>query len=270
MLLNRVDSRITHALETTPAGKEALGAFLRQQIDRANALRGAHRSDPHAGWKRQLLREWQQDRLSHTYRDLLDSPRYGPAAEFFLSDLYGLTDTSARDAAVERLYPMMLKLLPEPGLQGIGLALELDALSEELDAQLLEALDGRLAPDAQISEADYCEAYRRCDNYALRRHQIDLFRGVGDMLAQIADKPLIYSLLRGMRRPARLAGFGELQDFLERGFRAFHHMEGAGEFLDTIQQREMLVLERIYARHPRPFDLDGVAGSGADRSVSLR
>jgi hypothetical protein len=250
-------------LEATPAGKEALGAFLRQQIDRANALRSAQRTDLHAGWQRQLLREWQQERLSLTYRDLLDSPRYGPPAAFFLSDLYGLTDTSARDTAVERLYPMMIKLLPEPGLQCIGLALELDALSEELDAQLLEALDGRLAPDGHIAEADYCEAYRRCDNAALRRHQIELFCGVGNTLAQFADQPLIYPLLRGMRRPARLAGFGELQDFLERGFRAFRHMQGASEFLDTIQQRETLILERIYARHPRPFDVDGVATAGA-------
>ena len=241
-----------------PSSRDELCAFLRQQIDRAKALRTAHRSDAQGSAKRRLLREWQQERLSRTYRDLLDSPRYGPAAEFFLSDLYGLKDTSARDAAVERLYPTMVKLLPEAGLYSIGLALELDALSEELEAQLLDAVEDKLALRSGITEADYCEAYRCCDNYALRKHQIGLFRGVGDTLAKAVEKPLIYSLLRGMRRPARLAGFGELQDFLERGFRAFRHMEDASEFLDTIERRETHILDRIYARHPHPLDLDAV------------
>ena len=236
-----------------PSSKNDVCAFLRRQIDRAKALRSAHRSDPQSSARRRLLREWQQARLSLTYRDLLDSPRYGPAAEFFLSDIYGLKDTSARDAAVARLYPTMVKLLPEAGLYSIGLALELDALSEELDAQLLDAVEDELAPRDRILEADYCEAYRRCDNYALRKHQIGLFRGVGDTLARAVEKPLIYSLLRGMRRPARLAGFGELQDFLERGLCTFRHMEDAGEFLDTIERRETHILDRIYARPPAPF-----------------
>jgi hypothetical protein len=240
----------------SPPGKDDLSAFLRQQIDRAKSLRTGRGSDSQGSAKRRLLREWQQERLSRTYRDLLDSPRYGPAAEFFLSDLYGLKDTSARDTAVERLYPTMVKLLPEAGLRSIGLALELDALSEELDARLLDALGDRLTLRGAILEADYCEAYRRCDNYALRKHQIELFCGVGYTLAQAVQKPMIYSLLCGMRKPARLAGFGELQDFLERGFRAFRHMEDATDFLNTIDRRETQTLDRIYARHPHPFGVD--------------
>jgi hypothetical protein len=236
--------------------RDEMSAFMRQQIDRAKALRTAHRSDPQRTAHRQMLREWQQERLSRTYRDLLDSPRYRPAAEYFLSDLYGLKDTSERDAAVERLYPTMVKLLPEAGLRSVGLALELDALSEELDAQLLDALAERSPVRERITEADYCEAYRRCDNYALRKHQIELFRGIGTTLAVAVEKPLIYSLLRGMRQPARLAGFGELQEFLERGFHAFRHMEDPTEFLDTIDSRETRILDRIYAQHPNPFDLD--------------
>jgi hypothetical protein len=47
-----------------------------------------------------------------------------------------------------------------------------------------------------------------------------------------------------------------LQDFLERGFKAFHHMQGADEFLDTIVRRETQILDRIYTSHPHPFALD--------------
>jgi len=235
--------------------KDQISAFLREQIERAKALRGAHVDDAQRRAKRQTLRAWQQQRLSRTYRDLLDSDRYRPAAEFFLSDLYGINDTSERDAAVERLYPTMVKLLPEAGLHGIGLALELDALSEELDGQLLDQLE-RAGWREPIAEVAYCEAYRRCDNYTLRKHQIELFHHIGEKLAQLVEKPLVYQLLRAMRKPARLAGFGDLQDFLERGFRAYRHMGNATEFLDTIDRRETQILDRIYGKHPRPFDVE--------------
>jgi hypothetical protein len=230
--------------------------FLLQQIKRAKALRFAHTGSPDRAAKRLLLREWQAARLRRTHADLLENPKYRPAAEFFLSDLYGLNDTGERDAAVERIYPAMVKLLPEAALHSIGLALELDALSEELDAQLLDVLVGRLDLGNGISEATYTEAYRRCDNYALRKHQVELLVQTGRDLALVVRKPLLYKVLRAMRTPAKLAGFSDLQDFLERGFHAFNQMTDADAFLDTIEQRETQILDRIYARHARPFDLE--------------
>ncbi|HTS52345.1 MAG TPA: hypothetical protein VMH26_03640 [Burkholderiales bacterium] len=229
-------------------------AFLLQQIRRARALRLAHAARPDRAAKRLLLREWQAARLKRTYADLLDHPGYRAAAEFFLSDLYGLKDTSERDAAVERIYPAMVKMLPEPALHGIGLALELDALSEELDAQLLDVLIEQLGLRDQITEVAYGDAYRRCDNYALRKHQIELLTQTGEDLALIVSKPFLYRVLRAMRRPALVAGFGELQSFLERGFNAFRHLSEPRTFLETIERRETRILDRLYACHPRPFD----------------
>ena len=238
----------------TPFTETDAADFLSQQIKRAKALRLAHTGSPDRAAKRLLLREWQAARLRRTHADLLEHPKYRLAAEFFLSDLYGLNDTGERDAAVERIYPAMVKMLPESALHGIGLALELDALSEELDAQLLDVLIGQLDLPNEISEAMYADAYRRCDNYALRKHQIELLVETGRDLALVIAKPLIYKVLRAMRTPARLAGFKELQNFLERGFHAFHQMTDAPAFLDAIERRETRILDRIYARHPRPFD----------------
>jgi len=233
-----------------------IAEFLLEQIGRAKALRLVHTASPDRAEKRLLLREWQASRLAHTHADLLDHPKYGPAAAFFLSDLYGTKDTMRRDAALERIYPIMSRMLSETALHTVGLAVELDALTEELDAELLDVLVQRLGPRDQITESAYADAYRRCDNYALRKHQIDLIRQVGDDLARLVDKPLLYAALRGMRTPARLAGVGDLQEFLERGFTAFRHMEDPHPFLDAVERRETQILERIYARHPRPFDLD--------------
>ncbi len=54
-------------------------AALREQMR-------THSQDQH---DRDALRQWQADRLGRTHRDLLESKRYGPAAQFFLTDLYG-------------------------------------------------------------------------------------------------------------------------------------------------------------------------------------
>jgi len=240
----------------TPSSSSDITEFLLHQIRRAKELRAAHEARPGGVAQRLLLRQWQAARLARTHEDLLNDTEYHAAAEFFLSDLYGLRDTSERDAELERIYPTMVKLLPVTALHTVGLAVELDALSEDLDTQLLDVLFGQLGIRDEISEAAYVEAYRRCDNIALRRHQIELVRQVGDDLAQLVGKPMVYMVLHAMRAPARMAGFGELQEFLERGFSAFRKLTDPRPFLDTIQRRETQILERIYAGHPRPFDLD--------------
>jgi hypothetical protein len=52
--------------------------------------------------------------------------------------------------------------------------------------------------------------------------------------------------LKAMRRPARAAGMGALQTFLEDGFDAFGAMGGAKEFLAAIQVRETALVGRLF------------------------
>ena len=230
--------------------------FLREQIERVKSLRQEHEASAERAAQRLWLRRWQAARLARTYDDLLHDEAYRPAAEFFLSDLYGLKDTSGRDEGLERVLPVMSKVLPDAALHGVGLAVELDALSEELDAQLLDVLVQKLGVRDELTEDAYAEAYRRCDNYARRKHQIELITEVGGDLARLVRRPVVYAMLRGMRGPAKAAGCGELQDFLERGFRAFKRMKESQRFLDTIHARETRILDRIYGRTPRPFALE--------------
>ncbi len=72
-------------------------------------------------------------------------------------------------------------------------------------------------------------------------------REVGEGLDVVVKKPLIYSALKMLRRPAKIAGLGEMQAFLEVGFTAFRHMKGAGPFLRTIEQRERKVIDALFA-----------------------
>jgi hypothetical protein len=229
---------------------------LREGVARVRELRDAVRSDPLLGQDRLLVRAWQADRLARTYPDLLASPRYGPAAEFFLTDLYGPKDFSARDEALARIIPTLTRMLPAAAIETIGLAVELDALSEELDQRVAAELRRRQpgAHALEVTEASYADAYRAAGSVAERERQIWLVGRIGSALDRLSRKPLIAGALRVMEGPARAAGLGALHDFLARGFAAFRGMRGADEFLALIAARESRVNTRLFAGDPHPFD----------------
>jgi hypothetical protein len=204
-------------------------------------------------WLPPLLR-WQAARLRGSFEDFLASPRERLAAEFFLTDLYGDFDVTERDREIERVLPLMRRVLPEKLLHAIADTLQLAVLSHAFDLRMAEALSRRIDPEA-IDARSYGEAYREVGRPRLRRRQIQLIQSVGLILDRAVSTPFIGSLLRMSRGPARAAGLQDLQSFLERGFAAFKKLDGAQRFVDEIARRELQVSERLFARHPRPFDL---------------
>ena len=205
-----------------------------------------------------LLRAWQTKRLADGFKDFLANARMRPAAEFFLTDLYGDRDFSARDRDVARIMPIMSRLLPESLIAAATDAIELSVLSHAFDLRMARALAERPKPMAPTTEDDYALAYRRTGNPRLRRHQIELVLGVGWTLDASVRKHGVFKLLRASRFPARAAGLSELQGFLERGFGAFEALGGAGDFLEAIGHRERQASSRLFAGDPDPFG-DGVS-----------
>lgn len=194
-----------------------------------------------------LLREWQSERLAHTHADLLADRRFGPACRFFLSDVYAARDFSQRDHDIERMYSSMRLVLPSAMARALELVVELNALTHDLDEELLGVLVDELGMTDALTPEQYAEAYRRCDNRDERERQIDLVVAVGKEIDGLIRKPAVGLALRLARVPARLAGWHEMQDFFERGFDAFKKMEGADEFLRIVADRERRILDEIYA-----------------------
>ncbi len=240
--------------------KLKIAGALRQFLLAAKTLRERANGDPAKAQDRLRLRGWQASRLARSHADLLGSPRYGLAAKFFLSDLYGPQDFSGRDEEIERILPLLTSLLPAPALQTVALAVELDALTEDLDSAMAEELRrmGQINAIDEIDEIDdgaYSAAYRAVGRRPERQRQIALIRETGEALERLARKPLLTGALKLMRGPARLAGLGGLQEFLESGFDAFRKMGGATEFLDAIEGREQRLLARLFGGAARPFEV---------------
>ena len=191
------------------------------------------------------VKHWQAQRLAGTHYDLLHEPRFRDAARFFLDDLYGAKDFSQRDGELARVIPKLARTLPDAALATLADAVELDALSERLDEDI--ALRLRRADPGAISESAYASAYRAVASRSEREHQLDLVLAIGRSLDRLVRHPLIGTLLAAMGGPARLAGLAAMHEFLLAGFRAFKGIGGASEFLARIDERERLILERLYA-----------------------
>ena len=222
---------------------------LVRQLEHARALHESRAAKPELAARLDRLAAWQSRRLGATYVDLARQPRYANAIAFFQSDLYGPGDYSRRDADVARVVPLMARALPEALIGAVARAMELSVLSQELDRLMLAHLD----PAAPLSVEVYCDAYRGLANREQRERQIGLIVEVGRALDRHIARSWVGAALAAMRHPARAAGFGALQSFLERGAAAFREMHGATEFLATIQVRETALMNAIFAGERTPF-----------------
>jgi hypothetical protein len=220
-----------------PGPKERLASGLARVIEMRRTLH----ADREVNERWLAVKHWQAQRLARTYPDLLASPRYRPASEFFLEELYGAKDFEARDAEALRVVPKLARMLPERAVETMALAVELDETSESLDARLAGAI--RLPVDV----AGYARAYRETGTLAERRLQIETVDRIGHTLEKLARIPLLSGMLHMMRAPAEAAGFGHLHHFLQSGFDAFRTMGSAGEFLRTIRSRETALMEALFA-----------------------
>lgn len=206
-------------------------------------------------WLREL-RRWQAQRLRISFARFLADPLQRPAAEFFLSDVYGDHDFARRDADIARVMPMMQRLLPATLLDTIAAGIELGTLTHALDLEMADALQ-RLAPRRKRLDAQlYAQAYEAVGLKDKRERQIELIGQVGNGLARAVGTGGVSTLLRLARGPARAAGLSELQGFLERGFGSFGLLDDPAGFIDEIVADERRVSRRLFAADPDPFRTD--------------
>ena len=109
---------------------------------------------------------------------------------------------------------------------------------------------------ANLTIVSYAAAYRRADRREDRQRQIWLIVAAGRELDALINVAGIGVALRAARLPARMIGVSALQNFLERGYRAFKAMGGAQELLRSIEQRETAIMQRLFAGSADPFRIN--------------
>ncbi len=199
------------------------------------------------------LQAWQARRLERSFAAFRADPSRRAAAEFFLADVYGDQDFRQRDADIARVVPRMQKVLPAALLETLAGGIALAALSHALDLRVAQALQALAPQPGALDVALYARAYRQAGHRRLRALQIRLIGEVGQGLADALRMPGVGRLLRLSRLPARAAGLGALQSFLERGFAAFAELDDAEAFIADICVGETRVMQRLFAAEMDPF-----------------
>ncbi len=204
-----------------------------------------------------VLAQWQSERLKTTHADLYRHSSYHQGLAFLLSDLYTPVADNRRDDDIDRVFPKMVKWLPDSLLDTIAGLVELNHITQQLDLSLLEHLVKSGANVNNLHQEAYCKAFRAIGNIDSRERQISLIAKAGNQLNRYVKSRSVGWLLGMSRGPADMAGLEDLHAFLHRGYSAFQSMERVDVLIDEVVARERQVLEQILTGASDPFDVPG-------------
>lgn len=235
---------------TLTARKQAADHF-REQIRRSNRLHGEYLDNVQLRKDYERFAIWQLDHLLPFFSDLYELDGYADAIEFTMNDLAGI-NISNRDHDLERAAPAITRMLPLTALKTIASAAEMNARVLKSNIAICRALlVGNVLPD-RITEVDYCIACRKASSLEELVELVHAITGLGRTLKSLVQVPVIGITLRAMRAPAHAAGFGALQEFLEKGYFTFKQIPDIDHFLNEIEIRMVAIFERI---HTAPIDV---------------
>ncbi len=215
-------------------------------------LRAAQLAQPELQQAVKAVKRAQCQRFLHSYSDVMAHADWGPAAQFFLNELYGDHDFSQRDAQFGRIAQAMQRLFPHSVVSVATALTQLHALSEQLDHAMGYAIV-RVVP-GQISDAmalhAYVDTWRAVGQRSARAEQLALVLRLGEELAKLTRAAGLRMMLRMMRGPAHAAGLQHLQGFLEQGFDTFSALQrsksGEAGFLALVAERESAWIDRLF------------------------
>jgi hypothetical protein len=105
---------------------------IRSAMTEVAHLRDLAAATPELALALTAVKAIQASRFASTYSEFLATPLHGPATRFFLEDLYGVADYSARDRQFSRIAGSLQSFFPEAVL-GTAVALaELDLVPPKL------------------------------------------------------------------------------------------------------------------------------------------
>ncbi|MEW6731675.1 MAG: hypothetical protein AB1489_10140 [Acidobacteriota bacterium] len=201
--------------------------------------------NPSAITLKRALQHYQVKRLRATYNDLLTSQEYGQLGEFFFTDIYAPRDFTRRNNAFKKLSHFLKDAMGARIYSGVEKLIELNDLSERLDDLVVEKLLALGANETNI-EALYATAYRACDNYTERVRQIELTVTSTTFMHGMSRLAAIGWIIRGVKLAAFFIGVGDVMEFLQNGYRAFHSTANIEKFNMIVKERELAHLNRIY------------------------
>ncbi|MGB5258595.1 MAG: hypothetical protein WBN44_15175 [Woeseiaceae bacterium] len=228
-----------------PSAKKTAADKFRREIRRSNALHVEYLHDPRFLEQYDRFTRWQLQYLLPFFTDLHAQTGYAEAIDFTMTDLAGV-GISDRDRDLERASPAITRMLPLQALETIAAAAEMNARVLEINIAICRCLLVDDTLPEEITEVDYCLACRRASSLQECVELVRLITNLGRTLKSLVRIPILGFTLRAMRGPAHAAGFGALQEFLEKGYTTFRAIPDIEHFLQQIEKRMIRMFEIIY------------------------
>ena len=225
--------------------KKVAAKQFRKQIRRCNQLHVEYMNDVHLRKSYEHFTAWQLDYLLPLFGDLHARTGYSEAIDFIMSDLAGI-GISSRDHDLERASPAITTMLPFRALATVAATAEVNARVLEINLAIWRRLIADKDLMAPFTEYEYCVACREASLLGECVNIVHKITELGRTLKSLVEMPMIGITLRAMRVPAHAAGFGALQEFLEKGFFTFREIPEVDHFLSEIEVRMIQIFERIY------------------------
>ncbi len=221
--------------------------IIRDAVIHVTLMRQTVTSNPELTRAVSDIKHFQARRFAGTYFDLLRSEHYKPAALFFLEELYSEKDYSERDSQFARIASALERIFPPQVVQTAVSLAQLHRLTEVLDLAMAHCW---LANTGLPEVARYVSAWRAVGRHSDRSTQLESVLNIGQELDRLTRTRGLHTMLKLMRGPAKVAGLGSLQRFLESGFDTFSAMgrkgDGTKYFLDTVMNRESGLVDRLF------------------------
>ncbi|MAA74946.1 MAG: hypothetical protein CMN28_09580 [Salinisphaeraceae bacterium] len=214
-------------------------AQLRDALKRYASLR--EHQDPGFAQRLSNLRQWQAERLCARHPQVLQDRYAGRMLDFFVDEFYCGVDLSELTDDVDDAVDRMQRLLPDT--KAAGAALELIALSGELDQRLCETLGD--AADGSIESSAYVRAYRQVDDRDARLQTLALIDVISGELAGYARSRLAFMAFRLAGRPARKARLGSLYELIYGAFDVARHVRDLPQLVNDILDVERRQIRRL-------------------------
>ena len=232
---------------------------IQTAVEKVSQLRQLAADTPGLAQAVSEIKAFQAQRFNGTYFDLLHTPQYQPATQFFLEELYSEKDYSQRDAQFSRIAGTLERMFPRQVVQTAVSLAQLHSLTEDLDLAMAQSwLNSSANTTKTAADIDhYIKAWHTVGRRSDRDAQLSGALRVGQELVTLTRTPGLRMALKMMRKPATLAGMAALQRFLESGFDTFAAMtpkkpskngqpEGPAFFLETVKKREAALIDQLF------------------------
>jgi hypothetical protein len=225
--------------------KKEKASHFRQQMRRCNQLHVEYMTDTRLRKSYERFTDWQLEYILPLFGDMYARPGYSEAIDFTMSDLAGI-GISNRDRDLERAAPAITTILPLRALITVADTAEMNARVLEINIAIWRRLIAEIGPSAEITEYSYCIACREASSFGECLNLVHKITDLGKTLKSLVEVPMIGITLRAMKAPAHAAGFGALQEFLEKGFFTFRAIPDVDDFLAEIELHMIEIFKRIY------------------------